>query len=65
MSVGEWPEIITDSIDDGQACVILEPDGIEKFTTPAEFAEKEGDDYYEDGFVKAEIFDSHIWWHRD
>lgn len=59
------PAIITDWIDDGQACVILEPDGIEKFKTPAEFAEEEGDDYYEDGFVKAEIFDQHVWWHRD
>ena len=58
------PAIITDWIDDGQACVILEPDGIEKSTTPAEFAEEEGDDYYEDGFVKTEIFDQHIWWHR-
>lgn len=57
------PGIITSWID-GQACVIIEPDGIEKFTTPAEFAD-EGDCYYEDGDVKAEIFDKHIWWFRD
>lgn len=58
------PGIITNWIDRGQACVIIEPDGIEKFTTPAEFAE-EGSCYYEDGYVKAEIFDKHIWWFRD
>lgn len=46
----------------GQACVIIEPDGIEKFTTPAEFADEEF--YYEDGYVKTSIFDDHIWWFR-
>lgn len=59
------PGIITRWIDGGRACVIIEPDGIEKFTTPAEFAEEEGDMYYEDNEVKTEIFDKHIWWHRD
>lgn len=49
---------------DGQACVILKPDGVDKFTTPAEFAD-EGDDYYCDGDVKVEIFSEHIWWFRD
>jgi hypothetical protein len=49
---------------DGQACVILKPDGIDKFTTPAEFAD-EGDDYYIDDDVKAEIFSEHIWWFRE
>ena len=49
---------------DGQACVILEPDGIEKFTVPAEFAE-DTEDFYEDGKVKTSIFDEHIWWFRD
>lgn len=57
------PAIVRSYIDK-QACVMLEPDGIEKFTTPAEFAE-EGDNYYEDGDVKVKIFDSHIWWFRD
>lgn len=58
------PAIVRSYIDK-QACVMLKPDGIEKFTTPAEFADEEGDNYYEDGDVKAEIFDSHIWWFRD
>lgn len=49
---------------DGQACVILVPDGIERFTVPAEFAE-EDPDYYEDEVVNASIFDKHIWWFRD
>lgn len=57
------PAVITDFID-GQACVILEPEGIERFTIPAEFA-GERDDYYEDGTVKTNIFDKHIWWFRD
>lgn len=57
------PAVITHYCD-GQACVILKPDGIEKFTTPAEFAD-EGDDYYCDGDVKVEIFSEHIWWFRD
>lgn len=48
----------------GQACVILEPDGIDHFTVPAEFAE-ENPDYYEDGSVKATILDRNIWWFRD
>lgn len=59
------PAIITNFIKHGQACVILEPDGIDKFTTPAEFAEEEGDDYYCGGNVKTDIFDKHIWWFRD
>lgn len=57
------PAVISKWID-GQACVILKPDGIEKFTVPAEFA-KEEPNYYEDGDVKATIFDKHIWWFRD
>lgn len=58
------PAIVSSYIDK-QACVMIEPDGIKNFTTPAEFSDEEGDDYYEDGDVKAEIFDSHIWWFRD
>lgn len=56
------PAIITNWIGHGQACVILKPDGIEKFTTPAEFT-KEGN-YYIEETVKADIFDKHIWWFR-
>lgn len=49
----------------GQACVIIKPDGIKKFTTPAEFAKEDDGFYYEDGDVKADILDKHIWWFRD
>lgn len=59
------PAVITSWIDGGQACVILKPDGIKKFRTPPEFADEEGDNYYPDGDVKADIFDRHIWWFRD
>ena len=57
------PGIITRFIH-GQACVIIEPDGIEKFSTPAEFIE---DDILEDedDYIKTDIFDKHIWWFRD
>lgn len=57
------PAVITSYISK-QACVILEPDGIERFTVPAEF-QKEDPDYYEDGDVKADILDRNIWWFRD
>ena len=57
---------IIESYVDGQACVILKPDGIDKFKTPAEF---ERDDLF-DGIidtdrVKEDIFSEHIWWFRD
>lgn len=58
------PAIITSWIGNGQACVILEPDGIEKFTVPPEFAD-EDPDYYCEGDVKTDIFDKHIWWWRE
>lgn len=57
------PGVITDYIH-GQACVCIEPDGIDQFTIPAEFAE-EDPDYYCDGFVKTSILDKHIWWFRE
>ena len=56
------PAVVTSYIS-GQACVILEPDGIPQFTTPAEFAD-DGCEYYFDGDVKADILDKHIWWFR-
>lgn len=55
---------IIESFIKGQAAVILEPDGIDEFTVPAEFKDEESM-YYEDGFVKTSIFDEHIWWHRE
>ena len=58
------PAIITSWIGNGQACVILEPDGIDNFTKPAEFVD---DGCMDDGErdIKADIFDKHIWWFRD
>lgn len=58
------PAIVTSWIGHGQACVILEPDGVERFTTPPEFAD-DGTMYYEDRDVKADIFDKQIWWWRE
>lgn len=48
----------------GQACVIIVPDGIDKFETPPEFRD---DDWIEDGGedIKTHISDKHIWWFRD
>lgn len=47
-----------------QACVIIVPDGIEKFETPPEFRY---DDWMNDenDRIKAHILDKHIWWFRD
>ena len=56
------PAVVTSYISK-QACVMLEPDRIPQFTTPAEFAD-EGCEYYFDGDVKADILDKHIWWFR-
>lgn len=59
------PAVITRYVK-GQACVILKPDGIEKFTVPAEFAKEDTGCYLdEDKEVKTNIFDKHIWWFRD
>lgn len=49
------PAIVTSYIH-GQACVILEPDGIAQFTVPPEFA-KEDPDYYEDGGCESRNFE--------
>ena len=44
--------------------MILEPDGIDNFTKPAEFVD---DDCMDDGErdIKTDIFDEHIWWFRE
>lgn len=57
------PAIITHYCE-GQAAIILEPDGIDEFTVPNEFIEEEPD-YYCDGDCKTSIFDQHIWWFRE
>ena len=49
----------------GQACVIIEPDGIINFTYPKEFVAEGDGNQYEDECIKADIFSKHIWWFRD
>lgn len=57
------PGIITSWVD-GQACVIIEPDGISCFSVPEEF-NNENSFYYVDEPIKADILDKHIWWFRN
>lgn len=57
------PGIITRFID-GQGCVIIEPDGIEKFTYPAEYVEEDELEYDEPD-IKTSVFDDHIYWFRN
>ena len=57
------PGIITSWVD-GQACVIIEPDGIPCFFVPEEF-NNDNSFYYVDEPIKADILDKHIWWFRD
>lgn len=57
----EEPAIITMFLDD--ACVVMEPDGIEKFK-PTAYRDEIDDE--EDQFrVKNTIHSPHIWWYRD
>lgn len=57
------PGIITHWVD-GQACVIIKPDGIDKFETPQEY---KNDGLFSDDEedIKADVFSSHIYWFRD
>ena len=48
----------------GQAAVIIEPDGIKKFTRPREYSDSIVP-IEEDADVKVDIFDKHIWWFRE
>ena len=48
-----------------QACVIIVPDGIEKFETPPEFRDDDWMDDSENGYIKIHILNKHIWWFRD
>ena len=57
----EEPAIITMFLDD--ACVVMEPDGLEKFK-PTAYRDEIDDE--EDQFrVKNTIHSPHIWWYRD
>lgn len=53
------PGIITSYIK-GQACVIIEPDGMQMFEAPPEY--EFGDD---EKYIKTSVFDEHIWWFRN
>lgn len=57
------PGIITQWCSEGQACVIIEPDGINEFKCPTEFSEDELFDE-ERKYIKADIFDKNIYWFR-
>lgn len=48
-----------------QACIMIAPDGIDKFCVPAEYKGDIYIPYDEDGEIKTTIFDPHIWWFRD
>ena len=58
------PAVITRFIK-GQACVIIEPDGIERFSIPPEFANENVYDIENYDHIKADIFSKHIWWFRE
>ena len=49
----------------GQACIIITPDGIDKFETPPEFRDEEWANDGENDYIKTHILDKHIWWFRD
>ena len=49
----------------GQACVIIVPDGIEKFETPPEFRDDDWMNDDENDYIKTHILNKHIWWFRD
>lgn len=51
---------------DGQGAIIIEPDGIDRFSTPKEY--EVDDDWIDEDTesIKVDIFeDGHIWWFRD
>lgn len=55
-----------ESFVEGQASVILVPDGIKEFKVPEEFKSDDMFDNEEDKeFIKTSILDEHIWWFRD
>lgn len=58
------PAVVTSWVGNGQACVILKPDGIDYFKIPAEFLNEEPMQSRE-RIIKADIFDEHIWWFRE
>lgn len=54
---------IIDRYVDGQCCVMLKPDGFDKFKVPPEFVEEDGEYYDED--LKIDCLESgRIWWFR-
>lgn len=57
------PAVITRWIGDGQACVVLKPEDDTYFKIPPEFAHRGV--VQQERYVKADIFDRHIWWFRE
>lgn len=57
------PAIITDYIN-GQAAVILIPEGSDTFAIPREFENDSCLFHEEESEIKTSIFDKHIWWFR-
>lgn len=58
------PATITSYIQ-GQACIIINPDGMDKFSIPPEFENNIIFSEYEGRDIKTSIFDEHIYWFRD
>lgn len=58
------PAVVTHFIE-GQACVMLAPDGLERFSVPPEFANEDIMCYEDETEVKVHITDAHIWWFRE
>jgi|GEM_PF-1159747 len=57
------PAIITSYVD-GQACVMIKPDGITSFKSPC-YNEGEDRDNFNYEAIKSEILSDHIWWFRE
>lgn len=48
----------------GQACIIIKPDGMERFSVPKEHQDSDIP-YYEEDTLKVNIFSKYIWWFRE
>lgn len=57
----DQPGKVTGWIPD-QGCVLVQPDGIDRFESPARFGEL--NDHWDGDWVKDDIFSPHIRWHR-
>jgi hypothetical protein len=57
------PAIITSLIED-QGCMMIQPDGVDRFPPPV-YAKSENDDYEDPDRLKVAVTDPKIWWFRD